>query len=68
MNSGSFFDDEVLSIDEAVKYQIKKEVDQAKIHLKDHVNAKGQVLQLREDCKYCQIHFEEQRILKKVMF
>jgi hypothetical protein len=30
MNSGSFFDDEVLSINEAVKHQIKKEVDQAK--------------------------------------
>jgi hypothetical protein len=40
MNSGSFFDDEVLSINEAVKHQIKREVDQAKIHLKDHVNTK----------------------------
>jgi biotin synthase-like enzyme len=68
MNGGSFFDDEVLSIDEAVKHQIKREVDQARIHLKDHVNAKGQVLQLRKDCEYCQIHFEEQRILKKVIF
>ena len=68
MNSGSFFDDEVLSINEAVKYQIKREVDQAKIHLRDHVNTKGQVLKLSEDCEYCQIHFEEQRILKKVIF
>jgi hypothetical protein len=32
------------------------------------VNIKGQVLQLYEDCEYCQIHFEEQRILKKVTF
>jgi hypothetical protein len=68
MNSGSFFDDEVLSINEAVKHQIKKEVDQARIHLKGHVNTEGQVLQLYEDCEYCQIHFEEQRILKKVTF
>ena len=65
MNSGSFFDDEVLSINQAVKHQNKREVDQARIHLKDHVNTKGQVLQLRTDCEYCQIHFEEERILKK---
>ena len=68
MNSGSCFDDEVLSINEAVKHQIKREVDQAKIHLKDHVNTKGHILTLHEDCEYCQIHFEEQRILKKVIF
>ena len=65
MNSGRFLDDEVLSINEAVKHQIKKEVDQAKIHLIDHVNTKGDILPLHEDCAYCQIHFEEQRILKK---
>jgi hypothetical protein len=46
MNSGSFFDNEVLSINEAVKHQIRREVDQAKIHLKDHVNTKGQILTL----------------------
>ncbi len=68
MNSGGSFDNEVLSINEAVKHQIKKEVDQARVHLKDHVNAKGQVLTLHEDCEYCQIHFEEQRILKKSDF
>jgi hypothetical protein len=65
MNSGSFIDYDVFSINEAIKRQIIKEVDQARIHLKDHVNTKGQVLQLRKDCEYCQIHFEEQRILKK---
>ena len=58
MNSGSFFDDEVLSINQAVKHQIKREVDQARIHLKDHVNTKGQVLQLRTDCEYFQINFD----------
>ena len=67
MSSGTFFDNEVLSINEAVKHQIKKEVDQARIHHKDHVNTKGHVLQLFEDCEYCQIHFEVQRILKKVI-
>ena len=54
MNSGGFFYDEVLSINEAVKHQTRKEVNQARLHLKDHVNAKGQVLQLHEDCEYCQ--------------
>jgi biotin synthase-like enzyme len=56
---------EVRSINEAVKHQIKRYVDQPKIHLKDHVNIQGQILQLSQDCEYCQIHFEEQRILKK---
>jgi hypothetical protein len=59
MNSGSFFDDKVLSINEAVKHQIKREVDQARTHLNGHVNTKGQILALHEDCEYCQIHFEE---------
>jgi len=62
MNSGKFIDNELIS--EAVKHQIKKEVDQAKIHLNSHVNSKGKVLELHEDCEFCQIHFEEQRILK----
>ena len=44
MDNGRFFDNEVISINEAVKHQIKKEVDQARIHLKDHVNNSGQVL------------------------
>jgi biotin synthase-like enzyme len=64
MNSCKFIDNEVLSINEAVKHQIKKKVDQAKVHLNGHVNSKGKVLDLHEDCEYCQIHFEEQRILK----
>ena len=63
MNSVKFIDNEVISINEAVTHQIKKEVDQAKIHLNDHVNSNGQVLELHGDCEYCQIHFEEQRIL-----
>jgi hypothetical protein len=43
MNSCKFIDNEVLSINEAVKHQIKKEVDQAKVHLNGHVNSKGKV-------------------------
>jgi hypothetical protein len=52
MNSGKFIDNELVSINEAVKYQIKR-VDQAKIHLNSHVNSKGKVLELHEDCEYC---------------
>jgi biotin synthase-like enzyme len=63
MNSDKFIDKEIISINEAVKHQIKNEVDQAKIHLNGHVNSKGKVLELHEDCEFCQIHFEEQRIL-----
>ena len=61
MNIGKFIDNELISINEAVKYQIKREVDQAKIHLNSHVNSKGKVLEVHEDCEYCQIYFEEQR-------
>jgi biotin synthase-like enzyme len=53
MNSGRFIDVEVVSINEAVKHRIKRDVDQAKIHLKDHVNIKGRILELHEDCEYC---------------
>jgi hypothetical protein len=62
MNSGRFIENELISINEAVKYQIKREVDQAKIHLNNHVNSKGKVLELHDDCEFCQIHFEEQRL------
>jgi hypothetical protein len=64
MNNGRFIDVDVVSINEAVKHQIKRDVDQAKMHLKGHVNIKGQILELQQDCEYCQIYFEEQRILK----
>jgi hypothetical protein len=65
MNNGRFYDIEVLSIKEVVKEQIKRDIDEAKTHLKYHVNTKGQILDLDEDCEYCQIHLEEQKILKK---
>jgi hypothetical protein len=64
MNNGRFIDVDVVSLYEAVKHQIKRDVDQAKMHLKYHVNNKGQILELQQDCEYCQIYFEEQRILK----
>ena len=56
---------EILSIKEAAKQQIKRDINQAKTHLENHVNMKGQVLDLDENCEYCHIHFEEQKILNK---
>ena len=64
----SFSNIEVLSIKEAAKQQIKRDIDQAKTHLENYVNTKGQVLDLLENCEYCHIHFEEQKILKKNVF
>jgi hypothetical protein len=61
----SFSNIEALSIKEAAKQQIKRDIDQAKTHLENHVNTKGQVLDLDKNCEYCHIHFEEQKILKK---
>ena len=52
---------EVLSLKEAAKQQIKRDIEQTKTHLENHVNNKGQVLDPDENCKYCHIHFEEQR-------
>ena len=62
---GSFSNIEVLSIKEAAKQQTKTDIDQAKTHLENHVNTKGHVLDLDDNCEYCHIHFEEQKILKK---
>ena len=61
----SSFSNEILSIKEAAKQHIKRDINQAKTHLEYHVNTKGQVLDLDENCEYCHIHFEEQKILKK---
>jgi hypothetical protein len=61
----SFSNMDIISLKEAAKQEIKREINQAKTHLENHVNTKGQVLGLDENCEYCHIHFEEQKILKK---
>jgi hypothetical protein len=63
MNNSSFSEIEVVSINEVVKQQIKRDVGQAKIHLKYHVNPKGEILLLEKNCEYCQVYIEEKRIL-----
>jgi len=65
MDSG-FSNIEILSLKEAAKQHIKRDIDQAKTHLEYHVNTKGKVLDLDENCEYGHIHFEEQKILNKI--
>ena len=61
----SSFSNGILSIKETAKQHIKRDINQAKSHLENHVNTKGQVFDLDENCEYCHIHFEEQKILNK---
>jgi hypothetical protein len=63
MGNSRFSEVEVVSINEAVQQQIKRDIDQAKNHLKCHVNPKGDVLLLEKNCEYCQVYIEEKRIL-----
>jgi hypothetical protein len=62
-NNNIFSETEIISINEAVKLQIKRDIDQAKIHLSDHVDPKGEVLFLEKSCEYCQVYIKEKRIL-----
>ena len=54
---------EIVSLKEHAKRQIERDIDQVKDHLKYHVNIKGDVLDLDENCEYRHIYFEEQKIL-----
>jgi len=53
---------EIVSLKEHAKRQIERDIDQVKDHLKYHVNIKGDVLDLDENCEYRHIYFEEQKI------
>ncbi|MFL6341097.1 MAG: hypothetical protein ACJ72U_06070 [Nitrososphaeraceae archaeon] len=64
MYNGSVYDMDIISINEAVRRQIKRDIDQATAHLKDHINPKGEVLNLDGNCEYCQVYIEEKRILE----
>jgi hypothetical protein len=44
MYNGSVYDMDIISINEAVRRQIKRNIDQATAHLKDHTNPKGELL------------------------
>jgi hypothetical protein len=63
-NSSSVANMDVISINEVVRRQIKRDIDQATTHLKDHINPKGELLNLDKNCEYCQVYIEEKRILE----
>jgi hypothetical protein len=44
---------------------IKKDIEPAYNHTKNHITSEGEILQLDSDCEYCKVYFEEQRILNK---
>jgi hypothetical protein len=52
-------------IDYVVSKTIKKGIEAAYDHIKNHVTAQDQILKLDADCEYCKVYFEEQRILNK---
>jgi hypothetical protein len=64
MYNRSVSDMDIISINEAVRRQITRDIDQATTHLKDHINPKGELLNLDENCEYCHVYIEEKRILE----
>jgi hypothetical protein len=49
---------------EVVSKAIKKDIEPAYDHTKNHITVQGEILKLDSDCEYCKIYFEERRILK----
>jgi hypothetical protein len=49
MNNSSFAELEVLSTDEAVNWQIKRNIDQRKNHVKYDVDPKGEIILLEKN-------------------
>jgi hypothetical protein len=54
---------ELQCIDNVVSKTIKKDIELAYNHTKNHITTQGEILKLDADCEYCKIYFEEQRIL-----
>jgi hypothetical protein len=42
---------------------IMQDIHSASFHLEHHVTEDGSIVQLDSDCEYCQVYFEEQRLL-----
>jgi hypothetical protein len=55
---------ELQHIDDVVSKTIKKDIEPAYNHTKNHITDQGEILKLDADCEYCKIYFEEQRILE----
>jgi hypothetical protein len=56
--------DELHKIDYPVSETIKKDIESAYNHTKNHITTQGDILELDTHCEYCKVYFEEQRILK----
>ena len=56
---------ELQHIDYVVSKAIKKDIETAYNHTKNHITNQGEILKLDADCDYCKVYFEEQRILNK---
>jgi hypothetical protein len=55
---------ELQEVEQVISKTIKKDIEPAYNHTKNHITTQGEILQLDSDCEYCKIYFEEQRILK----
>jgi hypothetical protein len=56
---------ELQHIDHIASKTIKKDIEPAYNHTKNHITSEDEILQLDSDCEYCKVYFEEQRILNK---
>ena len=55
---------ELEHIDYVASKTIKKDIELAYNHTKNHITNQGEILKLDADCQYCKIYFEGQRILE----
>jgi hypothetical protein len=55
--------EELYKIDCLVSETIKKDIELAYNHTKNHITSQGEILELDVHCEYCKVYFEEQRIL-----
>jgi hypothetical protein len=56
---------ELQDIDCVVSNTIKRDIELAYNHTKNHITDQGEILKLDADCEYCKVYFEEQRILNE---
>ena len=54
--------EELYKIDCLVSETIKKDIEPAYNHTKNHITNQGEILELDVHCEYCKVYFEEQRI------
>jgi hypothetical protein len=56
---------ELRNIDNVISGTIKKDIEPAYNHTKNHITTQGKILELDVHCEYCKVYFEEQRILNR---